>query len=179
MNYFNGLISPRERWGVLLWKIGMMGMFLLARVNSEADQMGAPAAGLLCISDCTTCPVICSPPPPPGEPHYYAPPSHHSPPPQPYNYHPPSPSPPPPSASPPPPPPAAPSPRSTSRPPPSPSWYPSWGPPSVQVPPKQGQYPYPYYYFYASKASSLSFHASFYFSLVLFHVSCCVLLICC
>ncbi|KAJ6995435.1 hypothetical protein NC653_018029 [Populus alba x Populus x berolinensis] len=28
-------------------------------------QWGEPAAGLLCISDCVTCPVICSPPPPP------------------------------------------------------------------------------------------------------------------
>ncbi|KAJ9168205.1 hypothetical protein P3X46_019758 [Hevea brasiliensis] len=97
MSYVSGVISPRGRWGVMLWKIGMMGMILLSRVNSEADQMEAPAAGLLCKSDCTTCPVICSPPPPPAESHYNSPPSHQSPPSQSYYYHPPSPSLPPPS----------------------------------------------------------------------------------
>ncbi|PPR87796.1 hypothetical protein GOBAR_AA32897 [Gossypium barbadense] len=54
-----GRVFKGSKW----LKIGIMGMIMLARVTSE-HEMGTPSDGSLCISECTTCPVICSPPPP-------------------------------------------------------------------------------------------------------------------
>ncbi|XP_022732009.1 extensin-like [Durio zibethinus] len=163
-------LSLGSKWLVLLLKVGIMVLIMLARVTSE-DELGIPSAGLLCISDCATCPVICSPPPPPLLKSFPPPPPsvHHSPPPVPYYYIPPqsySHSPPPaesvPPTSPLRPPPPAPSSYSSKGSPPPPFKYfynapPGQGPPTVVGP---HQYPYPYYYFYASKASSLYFQAS-------------------
>ncbi|XWS70226.1 hypothetical protein CRYUN_Cryun03dG0030300 [Craigia yunnanensis] len=172
MGFGNSQLSQGSKWLVLLLKVGIMGMIMLDRVTSE-DEMGTPSAGLLCISDCATCPVICSPPPPPLLKSYPppAPSVHHSPPPVPYYYIPPQSyyhSPPPsesvspPSPSPPRPPPPVPSSYSSKGSPPPPFKYffnapPGQGPPTVGGP---HEYPYPYYYFYASKASSLYFQAS-------------------
>ncbi|KAJ6678683.1 hypothetical protein OIU85_009181 [Salix viminalis] len=173
--------SPRGRWFTLFFKIVIvLEMVTFAGANSDGDPMGEPAAGLLCISDCVTCPVICSPPPPPLL-YHPSPPSHHSPSPQ-HSYH--SPPPPPPtspSTSPPPPPPTSPPAyHSPPQSPQAPSWYPIWGTPPPpgyyfntpkgQAPPGKGPYPYPYYYFYSSKASSFSLHASHFFLLGVFHV---------
>ncbi|KAJ4709028.1 leucine-rich repeat extensin-like protein 1 [Melia azedarach] len=148
-----------RNWCVLLLKVGILGMIMLRSVAADDDQVGVPDTGVLCISDCATCPVICSPPPPKQS---YTPPiSHHSPPPQSYHHSPPPPSPPPESAMPPPPPEKSEPPiNSWVTPPPPPFKYnnmpPAQGPPT----PGQHEYPYPYYYFYASKASFLSCHAS-------------------
>ncbi|KAA8546236.1 hypothetical protein F0562_003025 [Nyssa sinensis] len=114
MDHAQGLavasLSLRRKWLLLfLFMVGVMGIGL-ARVTS-ADQTAIPATGLLCISDCATCPVICSPPPPPLEskPPRSPPAVHHSPPQSYYFQSPPPPPPPPPSyiswgATPPPPP---------------------------------------------------------------------------
>lgn len=156
---------------VELLKLGIMVMMVLSRVAFSDDQVEAPDSGLFCISDCATCPSICSPPPPVIE--YPSPPTssppapvHHSPP-QSHYHSPPEPSPP--------------SPRSQSAPPPGNSWT-YWGtppppfrysntPPLVQAPPFNGphDYPYPYYYFYASKASSLSSHWASILIVIAFH----------
>ncbi|XP_060211276.1 leucine-rich repeat extensin-like protein 1 [Lycium barbarum] len=151
-----------------------------------------PNAGLLCISDCTTCPVICSPPPSPTK--SKPPPSPspspstsllQTPPPPPPLFAPLRPSPPqssshstsPPSAhkSPPPsymiytgaPPPFRPS--NCPTPPNSPNVI-----PASQVPPAVvGQNTYPYYYYFSSEAASLSFHDSIVLGLwVVFHFIC-------
>ncbi|KAL5853558.1 hypothetical protein ACOSQ3_008676 [Xanthoceras sorbifolium] len=169
-----GLAFGRPKRLVLLFRVGIMLTIALGKVASE-DQTEVPATGLLCISDCSTCPVICSTPPPAKE-HLYpplSPPFHHSPPESYYNSPLPTPhlSPPPPTPhwSPPPPPPQ-----------PAPSWptYPTTPPPPFKyynAPPSPGQarappsagtgptnYPYPYYYFYASEASpDLSCRTSF------------------
>ncbi|GAV69954.1 hypothetical protein CFOL_v3_13454 [Cephalotus follicularis] len=132
-------------------------MVMFARVASE-DQ---PSTGLLCISHCVTCPVICSPPPAAQESHpppsTKSPPIHHSPP-QSYYHSPPPPLPPKQS--------------------PSVPWtYPSWStppPPSYyNNPPGSGlgppHYPYPYYYFYTSKTSCPSSYASLLLVLFMFH----------
>uniref|UniRef100_A0A6N2LAU0 Uncharacterized protein n=1 Tax=Salix viminalis TaxID=40686 RepID=A0A6N2LAU0_SALVM len=162
----------------------VLEMVTFAGANSDGNPMGEPAASLLCISDCVTCPVICSPPPPLL--YHPSPPSHHSPSPQ-HSYHsllPPPPPPTSPSTS-PPPPPTSPStsppayhspPQSPQAPscspiwaaPPPPGYY--FNTPKGQAPPGKGPYPYPYYYFYSSKASSFSLHASHFFSLGVFHV---------
>ncbi|KAJ8750623.1 hypothetical protein K2173_015799 [Erythroxylum novogranatense] len=180
MGRVNNPQCPRGRWCFMLLKMVVVWLSIFAEVNAD-DQMADPPLGLLCISDCATCPVICSTPPPSGQ--SYPPPSHHySPPPQSYYYSPPLRSPPrsPPSQSPPPPPPL-PSPHLS---PPAPLWYPSpviyYNPPpgGNKAPPTtwtpgQGQhgYPYPYYYFYASKATSLSLRTSLlYFLLLFLHV---------
>ncbi|KAJ6420149.1 hypothetical protein OIU84_030126 [Salix udensis] len=174
--------SLRGRWFTLFFKIVIvLEMVTFAGANSDGDPMGEPAAGLLCISDCVTCPVICSPPPPPLL-YHPSPPSHHSPSPQ-HSYH--SPPPPPPtspSTSPPPPPPTSPPAyHSPPQSPQTPSWYPIWGTPPPpgydfntpkgQAPPGKGPYPYPLLLlFYSSKASSFSLHASHFFLLGVFHV---------
>ncbi|KAK8547353.1 hypothetical protein V6N13_098065 [Hibiscus sabdariffa] len=170
-------------------KLAIMGivMLMLAGVTSE-HEMGTPSADLLCISDCATCPVICSPPPPPLL-KAFSPPSSsvHLSPPEPY-YTPRSPSesddtrcpppleseslpPSPPRPPPPPPPPAQSSYSSKASPPPPRFVY------FFNAPPGQGQglptvlgpheYPYPYYY-YPSKASVLSFQASLLLVVVVF-----------
>ncbi|KAJ6924349.1 leucine-rich repeat extensin-like protein 3 [Populus alba x Populus x berolinensis] len=125
MGYLNGLLtSPSGRWFTLFFKIVIvLEMVMFARANSDADPMGEPAAGLVCISDCVTCPVICSPPPPPLL-YYPSPPSRHSPSPQ-HSYHSPPPQPPPPTSS----PPSPPAYHSPPRSPQAPSWYPIWGTP--------------------------------------------------
>ncbi|KAK6129506.1 hypothetical protein DH2020_036739 [Rehmannia glutinosa] len=51
----------------------------LSTISESQGQTGISPAGLLCISDCETCPVICSPPPSPPSP--LAPPTPKSPPP--------------------------------------------------------------------------------------------------
>ncbi|GMI92602.1 hypothetical protein HRI_002929500 [Hibiscus trionum] len=155
-------------------KLAIMGTMILATVTSD-HEMGTPSAELLCISDCATCPVICSPPPPPLL-KSFSPPSSsvHLTPPEPY-YTPRSPSesddtrcPPPLESeslppSPPRPPPPPPAKSSKASPPPPRFVY------FFNAPPGEGQalptglgpheYPYPYYY-YPSKASPLSFQAS-------------------
>ncbi|MCD9560873.1 hypothetical protein HAX54_019694 [Datura stramonium] len=163
-------------------------------VNSQDTNTMAPAAGLLCISECATCPVICSPPPspiklkppptplssllqtPPPPPPLFAPlrPS----PPQ-SSSHSPSPSSshksPPPSymiytGAPPPPPPH---PSNCPTPPNPPNIINTI--PATQVPPVVGQknYTYPYYYYFASEAASLPLHGSIVLGFwVVFHFIC-------
>nr|DAD49041.1 TPA_asm: hypothetical protein HUJ06_018978 [Nelumbo nucifera] len=142
-----------------LVRVGIMGMILFARVSLE-DRIGQPSTGLLCISDCVTCPVICAPPPPPPSPP--PPPVHHSPS-QSHDLHRPLP----------------PSTRATPPPPPPPSDYLNIIP-SVPSPPTVGQQTssYPYHYFYASKAASLTLPASFasWLTILLF---CCITFVCC
>ncbi|GFP91387.1 hypothetical protein PHJA_001282700 [Phtheirospermum japonicum] len=136
---------------------------LLSTSQSQA-QTNIPSAGLLCISDCESCPVICSSPPTSAPPSPKlpppAPPAQHHSPPLPYYFDSPAPSSSPPLPPYPPPPPP---------PPPPPAYVYSGGgaatppPPSVYVynpgtntgPPTSGQrnVSFPYYYFYASKAS--------------------------
>ncbi|KAJ6330325.1 hypothetical protein OIU76_009022 [Salix suchowensis] len=49
--------SPRGRWFTLFFEIVIvLEMVTFAGANSDGDPMGEPAAGLLCISDCVTCP---------------------------------------------------------------------------------------------------------------------------
>ncbi|KAK7311965.1 hypothetical protein RJT34_10469 [Clitoria ternatea] len=140
-------------------KVGFLGLALFGTVTSE-DKVETPPSDLLCISDCATCPVICSPPPP-----MLVATSSHPPPPSPSPPHSPPPSyvtfspPPPKSQSPPshssgaaPPPPFKPfntAPSGSSQP-----------QPTVIAGPHD--FSYPYYYFYASPASSLSVHAPFF-----------------
>ncbi|KAF9614961.1 hypothetical protein IFM89_021391 [Coptis chinensis] len=128
MNYRNAKL----RWSLGCLRIGIIGIMLLGQVTK--GQFEVPAQGLLCISECTSCPVICSPPPSQSSP---APPTPSSP-----SYSPPviyykSPSPP--SThnhQPPPPPPLSPPPSSSSSesspPPPSPNYQTI---PSVSTPP--------------------------------------------
>ncbi|XP_019436110.1 PREDICTED: leucine-rich repeat extensin-like protein 5 [Lupinus angustifolius] len=144
----------------LVLKIWFMGLVLFGKVTLE-DKLETPSSGdIFCISDCATCPVICSPPPispsVPQSPFYF---TFSSPPPPPKSQSPPTPSSH--SASPPPPPPPSksyqyntPSPSSSS---------------SSQPHPTVISMPHDYYYFYASSAPSLSNHAPF-FVLLLFFV---------
>ncbi|PIN13241.1 Dynamin GTPase [Handroanthus impetiginosus] len=174
--------SPKIFLALMARKWCLFLLTILFSTSKSESQTNNPQAGLLCISDCETCPVICSPPPsssspstpssplpPPPSPLPFLlppPPVHHHSPPHPYYFaSPPSTSPP---AHPPP------SPRSggsgvATPPPPSPpqSIIPWSGafptPPSVYGynPGNMGQrnFSYPYYYFYASKASCyLPFH---------------------
>ncbi|WCJ43028.1 hypothetical protein M5689_023794 [Euphorbia peplus] len=158
------MLAGRMRNLNLAWKIRLIGMlFYVARVLSELDQ-----TALLCISECTTCPVICSPPPPPPSPS-----SHHSP-------RPPSPPPPQsvPASSPPPPPksafPPLQSASSAAPPPPTPPLHPPPPKPgvNVQTPKIQGQSPFPYYYFYTSKANSSLYSSLFNFVFIFLLSSC-------
>ncbi|KAL7592914.1 hypothetical protein Lser_V15G33692 [Lactuca serriola] len=162
--------------------------FLLISIFSKVEPSTTPDANLLCISECGTCPVICSPPPsPPAQSKSPSLPVESKPPPSPSTddsepppyltpiYH----------ATPPPrsqPMPSSP-PRTKSCPPPS---YITMGTnapppppppkvvvvPSTQVPavePKNN--PYPYYYFYASKGVTFSLDfTGFVIVFVSFHV---------
>ncbi|TYH61059.1 hypothetical protein ES332_D07G023600v1 [Gossypium tomentosum] len=192
MRFPNGQLSQGSKWVVLLFKVGFMGMMMMIMVPSvtSMEEIGTPSAGLLCISECSTCPVICSPPPAPPL-KSFPPPSvsvHHTPPPDvPYFYYTPmSPqtpqhSPPPsvsvsPPPSPPRPPSSPPAPSSKGSPPPPFKYF--YNEPSGQGPPttpRQYPYPYPYYYYYSSKASSLSVQVSIspvmllFFNAVLFY----------
>ncbi|XP_039041214.1 extensin-like [Hibiscus syriacus] len=190
-----GFGDSRVFQGSKWMKLAITGIIMLASVTSEHETGTSSASpGLLCISDCATCPVICSPPHPPLLKSYSPPPSSsslHLSPPEPY-YTPRSPSgsddthcppplefelfpPSPPRPTPSPPPPAQSSYSSKASPPPPRFVY------FFNAPPGQGQglptglgpheYPYPYYY-YPSKASPLSFQASlllvmFFFTAVL------------
>ncbi|XP_038698806.1 leucine-rich repeat extensin-like protein 3 [Tripterygium wilfordii] len=160
MGCLNTLNPLRKKWLGLLVKVTVLVTVMVARANSE-DQ-----TGLLCVSDCGTCPVICSPPPSPVKSH--TPPPHSSLPPPPppplltpiYQsppqsyYH----SPPPPAPRPPPPSPPVPSSNTPIIVVPTPPSS-SNSPPSGHAPPTAGplDYAFPYYYFYASKASNLCY----------------------
>lgn len=167
----SSLASAMRKWFPWFLRIGIMGFVMFAGVTS-ADQIEAPSTSELCISDCATCPVICSPPPPLLK--SFPPPSpsvHHSSPPPPPLL---KPFPPPSRAV--TPPEAAPYTSWGSPPPPPPPFkYYNNMPPSGPVTPMPPNgvprdYPYPYYYFYASHAPSLSLDASFVFMLLfLFH----------
>ncbi|KAJ7958381.1 leucine-rich repeat extensin-like protein 2 [Quillaja saponaria] len=156
----------RRKWFSWFLRLGLMGLAMFAGVTFE-DEVGGPATNLLCISDCATCPVICSPPPPPLL-VSYPPPSpseHHASSPSYYTYPPPSQKsrPPPPPPPPPPPSPPPPTPSSySSKPAPPPPYKNNNSPPSGSSQPTSGphDYSYPYYYFYASEASFLSIHTS-------------------
>lgn len=98
-----------KRSGVLAlmirkWFVYLLIMFSIAKCD---HQTIVPAAGLLCISECEKCPVVCSPsaqpgnskPPPPLPAHHHSPPVSPPPPPSyiswggqqnysnPYNYY--------------------------------------------------------------------------------------------
>ncbi|GMH12378.1 hypothetical protein Nepgr_014219 [Nepenthes gracilis] len=132
---------------------------LLAGVACQ-DQNGIAPTGLLCISECSTCPVICSPP-------HSAKSQPRQPPPVPVIEYSPPPSykarPPPPPLPPPPPPPAEGSP-----PPPHVNITSGLAPPMIG----SGVRSYPYYYFYASKVSPLPFPANFFAFVVFLHCLC-------
>ncbi|KAF3446068.1 hypothetical protein FNV43_RR11247 [Rhamnella rubrinervis] len=164
------LVSMRRNYPLRVFCF--IGLLITFATLTYEDHVGEPESGLLCISDCTTCPVICSPPPPVLESHPPPPTS------QPVHRSPPRlttiPSLPPPKQTPSP----SPPPRSPPKemPPSPPSQPSSWGtppppfkyffnmPPSgpVLVPPSTTSgphdYSYPYYYFYASKAPPVSAH---------------------
>ncbi|GLT85572.1 hypothetical protein SLE2022_037590 [Rubroshorea leprosula] len=163
--------SARQMGHGCLVLVGIAGMIFVLGFGQVAAQgeVGEPASSSLCISECETCPVICSPSPEPLV-TIYPPPSPLLtlyPPPPPLL----TPYPPPPLLKTYPPPPVHHStPHSPPPPPPAPSSYPYGGTPPppkysgipypyYQGPPYVGphQYPYPYYYFYSSEASSVSF----------------------
>ncbi|KAF7830446.1 leucine-rich repeat extensin-like protein 3 [Senna tora] len=169
-------------WFCWFLRVGLVGLVVFAKVTSQ-DKVEAPPSNLLCISECGTCPVICSPPPPAPLLTYYPPPSSpdlprspppetpHSPAPLYFTYPPPLPKSPP--SLPPPPPPPTPSthPSGAAPPPPSKSYNspPSAsgsGQPTVISGPHQYSYPYYYYYASGSHASSPSIHAPFLLSLL-------------
>ncbi|KAI3496412.1 hypothetical protein L1887_38773 [Cichorium endivia] len=162
--------------------------FLLVSIFSGVTPSPTPDANLLCISECGTCPVICSPPPSPVESKPPPSPVESKPPPSPVESKPP-PSPktgdpePPPyltpiyHATPPPMSTATPMPRPPAKscPPPSYIAMGTNAPPPPPPPPKlvvvpstqipsveQKNYTYPYYYFYTSEgvAFSLDFSGS-------------------
>ncbi|XP_042508144.1 leucine-rich repeat extensin-like protein 5 [Macadamia integrifolia] len=166
MGHGRSMVSIRREWfSWLLW-IELLFVIMFSQV-AMGDEIGIPATGLLCISECSTCPTICSPPPasaslPPPPPPPSSPPPQHSPPQS--NYFPQSPPPkppphslssysaPPPSYS-----------TVSSRPPPSPLSYftntpTAQSPPTINGPLNDS---YPYYYFYASEAASFSLPAIF------------------
>ncbi|KAI3468101.1 hypothetical protein Pfo_024764 [Paulownia fortunei] len=130
-------LMTRKTWIVLL-------LILLSTSKSEG-QKGIPSGGLLCVSECDTCPVVCSPPPStPKSPPRLPPTAHHSPPEPKYI------------DSPPPAHPAPPSPSDVVAIPPPPALY--VYNPGTTVPPGmvQQNFSYPYYYFYSSKAATCS-----------------------
>ncbi|KAK7352553.1 hypothetical protein VNO80_17976 [Phaseolus coccineus] len=161
INYSGFITKNLFSW----FKASFIVLALFARVTWE-DKVEDPSSALFCISDCSTCPVICSPPPPalitphptfsPSPPH--SPSSSSS---LPYNS---DLSPPPPSK-----PKLAPPPplSHSSGPPPPPPFKSYTTPPSGLEQPQPTvvsaphDFSYPYYYFYASAASSPSFHAPF------------------
>lgn len=82
------ILAPmsRKRWITLL--------LILLTTSNPQGQEGISSAGLLCVSECETCPEVCSPPPcPPKSPPppaaaatHHSPPSHPAPPPPPELY---------------------------------------------------------------------------------------------
>lgn len=158
-------------------------------VANSQDSNTMPPASLLCISECNTCPVICSTPPspiklkPPPSPSPSSSILTQTPPPPPPLFAPLRPSPPQSSSH-------SPSPPKEPKSPP-PSYMIYTGPPhtsncptppnnppniinipSTQVPPVQKNYTYPYYYYFASQATTLPlFHASIVLAFwVIFHL---------
>lgn len=128
-----------------------------------------PGAGLLCISDCATCPVICLSPPSPLD---FKPPPSSPPPPRRLVLQPSPPESHCSDASPPPSPSNIVSVGATTTPPP-PSNYSNI--PATQAPPAKGQknYTYPYYDFYViSKEDSLQLHSSIVLAFLVFFHSC-------
>nr|XP_016488136.1 PREDICTED: proline-rich receptor-like protein kinase PERK2 [Nicotiana tabacum] len=183
------LAMMTTKWSILLLCV------IFSQANSQDPNNNNTPAGLLCISDCSTCPVICSPPPSPVK--LKPPPSPSSvlvqaPPPPPLfaplrpspsQSSPRSPSPSSSQPSPKSPPPsyityigAPPPPSSRSSNCPTPPNAPNIiNIPATQAPPVNGQknYTYPYYYFYVSKAASLPLHGSIVLGfLVVFHFLC-------
>ncbi|KAF3447286.1 hypothetical protein FNV43_RR12468 [Rhamnella rubrinervis] len=75
------LVSMRRNYPLRVFCF--IGLLITFATLTYEDHVGEPESGLLCISDCTTCPVICSPPPPVLESHPPPPtsqPVHRSPP---------------------------------------------------------------------------------------------------
>ncbi|PQM37773.1 leucine-rich repeat extensin-like protein 3 [Prunus yedoensis var. nudiflora] len=64
MGSFKALAFTEGKWFPWFLKAGLIGLVMFAGLTYE-DQVGEAETGLLCISECTTCPIICSPPPPP------------------------------------------------------------------------------------------------------------------
>ncbi|KAK7351288.1 hypothetical protein VNO77_10614 [Canavalia gladiata] len=157
MNHSKCLEFIKRRVFCWIIKVLLIEVALLATTTSEGKVEGATSSDIFCISDCDTCPVICSPPPPPPilTTKSYPPPSPsipHSPSPSYFTFSPPphKPHSPPPSSPPP---------------PPSPPPFNSYSTPNPTVVAGPHDFSYPYYYFYASAASSPSIHASFFVSL--------------
>ncbi|KAG9451808.1 hypothetical protein H6P81_004712 [Aristolochia fimbriata] len=157
MDKGHGTVYPLRRSFISINLLPWLITVLLVAVDrsSAADESsgGIPSTGILCISECATCPTICA-----------------SPPPQTVSY---SPNPPDfdrPSSSPPPPPPSTPSTPSTPPPPASYNYFTTTPPPATKSPSdnnipsvstptmgtRGGYSSYPYYYFYASSAPQLS-----------------------
>ncbi|GAB2285977.1 hypothetical protein Dimus_020402 [Dionaea muscipula] len=90
-------MGDRRKWHVML-----IAVFTIVTGVASQDQDQVPGADLLCISECGTCPVICSPPQPPHSRSSYSPPVWYEylppPPPSYYTAQPPPPPPPPPSS---------------------------------------------------------------------------------
>ncbi|KAM3397421.1 leucine-rich repeat extensin-like protein 1 [Capsicum galapagoense] len=182
VNFFS-LALMTTKWSFLLLCV------TFSLVNSQDNTNTMPPASLLCISDCATCPVICSPPPSPIT--LKPPPSPPSsvllqtPPPPPL-FAPLRPSPPQSSSHSPQKAPKSPPPSYmiyTGAPPP-PHAHPSNCPtlpnppniiniPSTQVPPVQKNYTYPYYYYFTSEAASHTLYGSIFLGIwVVFHFIC-------
>uniref|UniRef100_A0A0A0L054 Microtubule associated protein (Ase1) n=1 Tax=Cucumis sativus TaxID=3659 RepID=A0A0A0L054_CUCSA len=125
--------------------LGSFGLWIVAFTLFSASskaQMAVPSTGQLCISDCSTCPVICTAPPPPLS---YIPP----PPPNFYggfNMAPP----------------ATPSYYLWGPPPPVANYF-LGARPSGEMPQTVGprDYSYPYYYFYSSNSGSFTYISKF------------------
>lgn len=123
--------------------LGSLGLWIVAlalfSASSEA-QMSVPSTGQLCISDCSTCPVICTAPPPPRS--YIPPPPNFD---GAYMA-----------------PPATPSYSFWGPPPPVANYF-LGAQPSGEMPQTVGprDYSYPYYYFYSSNSGSFSYISEF------------------
>ncbi|KAL5701649.1 hypothetical protein ACHQM5_026965 [Ranunculus cassubicifolius] len=154
------MAETKGQWLLRLLRITITTVLLFGQVGK--GQNGDATTGLLCISECTTCPVICSPPPSPDSLTLTPSPSlpSQSPPPPPRNHQ----SPPPPTLSPPP----SSSYLPESPPPPRIQIIPSISSPSL---PTASNYTYPYYYYYASHARPTSL-VSFLPQFSVFLVSC-------
>ncbi|XP_050126144.1 leucine-rich repeat extensin-like protein 3 [Malus sylvestris] len=87
MSNSKDLVSMAGKWIPRSFKAAVFGLIMFAGLTYE-DRTVDPETGLLCISECGTCPVLCSPPPSPElepsgplpSPPQSPPPVHHSPP---------------------------------------------------------------------------------------------------
>ncbi|KAM1388329.1 hypothetical protein ACFX2I_016473 [Malus domestica] len=87
MSNSKDLVSMAGKWIPRSFKAAVFGLIMFAGLTYE-DHTVDPETGLLCISECGTCPVLCSPPPSPElepsgplpSPPQSPPPVHHSPP---------------------------------------------------------------------------------------------------